>query len=40
MDEQPFILVQDWQAAIAALVVFGIGFLVGKFDFAAKKTGK
>jgi hypothetical protein len=37
MDEQSYILVQDWQVLIAILVVFGVGFLVGKFDFKAKE---
>lgn len=39
MDEKTHVAVQDWQALLLILVIFSIGFLVGRFDFNAKKKG-
>lgn len=40
MDEKTHVVVQDWQALLLILIIFSVGFLVGKFDFNAKKNGK
>lgn len=39
-DEKIHIVVQDWQMLLLILVIFSVGFLVGKFEFNAKKAGK
>lgn len=40
MDEKTHIVVQDWQMLLVILTIFSIGFVVGRFDFNAKRKGK